>query len=86
MKLPSRQFGNVLVLATTYKSKSLHQLVPRDKLEHLFDRTIKFLHSLGPISQTLEKDSKILARLRDDVLGRESVSGREGTSFSSNDR
>jgi hypothetical protein len=73
------QFGNVLVLATTYRSRSLHNLVPRDKLEHLFDRTIKFLHSLGPISATLETDSKILARLREDVLG------REGGSFSSID-
>jgi hypothetical protein len=74
-----RQFGNVLVLATTYRSRSLHNLVPRDKLEHLFDRTIKFLHSLGPISATLETDSKILTRLREDVLG------REGGSFSSID-
>ena len=75
----------MLVLATTYKSKSLHGLVPRDKLDHLFDRTIKFLHSLAPVSATLKKDSMILARLREDVLGRDIAPGREGTSFSSND-
>lgn len=74
----------MLVLAATYKSKSLHKLVPRDKLERLFDRTIKFLHSLGPISSTLETDSQILALLREDVLKREAMHGREGTSFSSN--
>ena len=75
----------MLVLAATYKSKSLHKLVPRDQLEHLFNRTIKFLHSLGPISATLEKDSKILARLKEDVLKRDAAHGREGTSFSSTD-
>lgn len=75
----------MLVLAATYKSKSLHKLVPRESLEKLFNRTIKFLHSLGPISATLEKDSRILARLKEDVLKRDAPRGREGTSFSSND-
>lgn len=61
------QFGNMLVLATTYKSP-LSFLIKRPKLEHLFDRTIKFLKSLEPISATLGQDALILEKLREVVF------------------
>ena len=58
------QFGNMLVLSAAYKSKTLGQYVERGKLSHLFDRTIKMLGDLAPISQTLAKDCFILQCLR----------------------
>lgn len=58
------QFGNMLVLSAAYKSKTLGQYVERGKLSHLFDRTIKMLGDLSPISQTLAKDCVILQGLR----------------------
>lgn len=58
------QFGNMLVLSAAYKSKTLGHYVERAKLSHLFDRTIKMLSDLAPISQTLAKDSVILQCLR----------------------
>ena len=72
------QFGNMLVLATTYRSE-LRFLIPKAKLEHLFSRTIKLLKSLAPISQTLEQDALILEKLRDVVLDE----GNASHSFSS---
>ena len=62
-----RQFGNMLVLAATYKS-NLHSLVPADQLEHLFNRTIKFLRTLRPISSTLAQDALILESLREVIF------------------
>lgn len=67
------QFGNMLVLATTYKSH-LAFLIPRPKLEQLFHRTINFLRDLGAISATLGKDAMILERLRE-VVFEESLGG-----------
>lgn len=58
------QFGNMLVLSAAYKSKTLGQYVERGKLSHLFDRTIKMLGDLAPISQTLARDCFILQCLR----------------------
>ncbi len=58
-----RQFGNILVLAATYKS-TLSYLVSAEQLEHLFNRTIKFLRTLRPISSTLAQDALILESLR----------------------
>ena len=58
------QFGNMLVLSAAYKSKTLGQYVERGKLSYLFDRTIKMLGDLAPISQTLAKDCFILQCLR----------------------
>ncbi|KAL9614805.1 MAG: hypothetical protein Q9167_000715 [Letrouitia subvulpina] len=57
------QFGNMLVLAATYKS-NLSFLIPRSRLEHLFNRTINLLRGLRPISDTLYEDAKILEILR----------------------
>ncbi|KAL8719341.1 MAG: hypothetical protein Q9225_003642 [Loekoesia sp. 1 TL-2023] len=74
------QFGNMLVLATTYKSH-LAFLIPKPKLEHLFHRTINFLRDLGDISATLGKDAMILERLREVVF--EQSSGGLNHSFSS---
>ncbi len=68
-----RQFGNILVLAATYKS-SLHFLVPAEQLEHLFDRTIKFLRSYHPISSTLAQDALILESLRQVIFEQPSLS------------
>ncbi|KAL8857140.1 MAG: hypothetical protein Q9178_006316 [Gyalolechia marmorata] len=61
------QFGNMLVLATTYKSH-LSFLIPKPKLEHLFRRTINFLRSLEPVSETLAKDALILEKLQEVVF------------------
>ena len=65
-----RQFGNLLVLAATHKSKSrtLSALVPATTLSALFDRTIAFLRSLCPLSETLERDARILEALRELVF------------------
>ncbi|KAL8710852.1 MAG: hypothetical protein Q9220_004655 [cf. Caloplaca sp. 1 TL-2023] len=67
------QFGNMLVLATTYKSH-LAFLIPKSKLEHLFCRTINFLQSLKNVSETLAKDALILENLRDVVFDENSLS------------
>lgn len=53
------QFGNVLVLAATYRA-GLTQLVSRETLERLLGRTISFLNSWQPISPSLAKDAEIL--------------------------
>ena len=58
------QFGNLLVLSAAYKSKTLGQYVANSKLNHLFDRTIKMLNELAPISSTLARDCEILRCLR----------------------
>ncbi|KAI4164845.1 MAG: hypothetical protein LQ342_001478 [Letrouitia transgressa] len=67
------QFGNMLVLAATYKS-NLSFLIPRPKLEHLFHRTINLLRGLRPISDTLYEDAKILEILRRVVFEETNVS------------
>lgn len=77
----TRQFGNVLVLATTYKSKSLGQLVSKTQLAQLFERTINFLRSHSSISATLAEDAKILELVRRIVFMEEDWSN----SFSSVD-
>jgi hypothetical protein len=66
----NRQFGNILVLAATYKSKSrtLSSLVSAETLSMLFDRTINFLRGLVPLSETLERDAEILEALRETVF------------------
>ena len=71
----SRQFGNLLVLSATYKSKSstLSKLVPKDTLEHLFERTIRLLRSLVPISESLERDVIILEGLREIIFEERSM-------------
>lgn len=56
-----RQFGNMLVLAATYISP-LGELVKRDQLESLFQRTITFLDQSRDISPTLRKDAEILRK------------------------
>lgn len=64
--LLNRQFGNVLVLAATFKSKSpaLSSLIPASTLEHLFDRTIRFLSELECLSESLKLDKEILVNLK----------------------
>lgn len=74
------QFGNMLVLSAAYKSKTLGQYVERGKLSHLFDRTIKMLGDLAPISQTLAKDCFILQCLRKVVF---EVNDSSANSFTS---
>ncbi|KAA6413467.1 MAG: hypothetical protein FRX48_03213 [Lasallia pustulata] len=53
------QFGNMLVLAATYRSH-LGYLVPYEELARLLERTITFLRRLRDISKTLEQDCMIL--------------------------
>ncbi|CEL01496.1 hypothetical protein ASPCAL01078 [Aspergillus calidoustus] len=54
------QFGNMLVLSTTYMSPHLSELVDRNVLDRLFKRTIAFLLRNRNISPTLRADAKIL--------------------------
>lgn len=44
-----RQFGNVLVLCTTYFDGGLRTLIDRERLHQLLGRTIAFLKDLTPI-------------------------------------
>ncbi|KAL9025244.1 MAG: hypothetical protein Q9196_005900 [Gyalolechia fulgens] len=76
------QFGNMLVLATTYKSP-LSFLIPRAKLEHLFRRTINFLGDLGNMSTTLGQDAMILDKLREVVFDEGHDGSNPDHSFSS---
>lgn len=62
------QFGNMLILSATFRDPGLHSLVPKWRLEQLFDRTIGLLRSLGQSSETLAQDAKILGALRDVTL------------------
>ncbi|PGH08887.1 hypothetical protein GX51_00944 [Blastomyces parvus] len=57
------QYGNMLVLSATYMSP-LSQLVDRDTLRSLLDRTINFLLQSRHISPTLSKDAEILTLIR----------------------
>ncbi|ODH49080.1 hypothetical protein GX48_04805 [Paracoccidioides brasiliensis] len=57
------QFGNMLVLSATYMSP-LSQLVDRDTLKRLLDRTIKFLSQSRHISPSLKRDADILTLIR----------------------
>ena len=63
----------MLVLAATFKSR-LAYLIPAEQLEHLFDRTIKFLRSLRPISSSLAQDAQILESLREVIFEPPNVS------------
>ncbi|PGH06673.1 hypothetical protein AJ79_06457 [Helicocarpus griseus UAMH5409] len=73
------QFGNMLVLSATYMSP-LSQLVERNTLKKLLDRTIRFLLQSRHISPTLKKDAEILALIR-----RKIFETPPSTSFSSAD-
>ncbi|OAT12878.1 C6 zinc finger domain-containing protein [Blastomyces gilchristii SLH14081] len=57
------QYGNMLVLSATYMSP-LSQLVDRETLRALLDRTINFLLQSRHISPTLSKDAEILTLIR----------------------
>ena len=63
-----RQFGNVLVLAATYRA-GLTQLVSQTTLEKLLTRTIDNLSRLQPISPSLSKDAEILQSVRKFLFG-----------------
>ena len=72
----------MLVLSAAYRSKTLGSYVNKGDLDHLFERTIKLLRDLSPISQTLGRDCYILKCLREVIFDGE---GDEGlmSSFSS---
>lgn len=74
----NRQFGNMLVLSATYMSP-LSQLVDREILRTLLDRTIKFLLQSRHISPSLSKDAEILTLIRRKIFDTPT------TSFSSAD-
>ena len=65
----SRQFGNMLLLSTTYMSH-LTDLVDRNELERLLRRTIAFLLRNRNISPTLRADAKILAEIYEIIFKR----------------
>ena len=83
LTLSHSQFGNMLVLSAAFKSKTLGKYVPEHTIDRLFNRTIKLLRALSPISKTLEQDAHILRCLKTVVFD-----GKEPdlvTSFSSTD-
>jgi hypothetical protein len=80
LTVPSRQFGNMLVLAATYVN--LPQYVQKKELMDLLDRTIQFLSELGPISSTLKFDAQVLGEIRSNILS-EGREPRAAPSFSS---
>lgn len=55
----NRQWGNILVLFATYFSP-LSYHVPREKLEYLLERTIKFLRPVAHLSPSFQKDLEVL--------------------------
>ncbi|KAL3437192.1 hypothetical protein BDV09DRAFT_23551 [Aspergillus tetrazonus] len=61
------QFGNMLVLSTTYLSH-LQELVDRNDLERLLRRTIAFLLRNRNISPTLRVDAKILTDIYEKIF------------------
>ncbi|MCJ1295581.1 hypothetical protein MMC34_007144 [Xylographa carneopallida] len=73
------QFGNMLVLAATYKSH-LGRLVDKTNFLRLLDRTIIFLSELSSISSTLEKDAETLKYVRRNIATEEPAAS---SSFSS---
>ncbi|KAK6360604.1 hypothetical protein TWF730_006741 [Orbilia blumenaviensis] len=54
------QFGNLLVLQAAYRHPKLREFVDRATLGDLLDKTIRFLHTLAPISPSLNLDARIL--------------------------
>ncbi|KAJ0418182.1 hypothetical protein BJY00DRAFT_193129 [Aspergillus carlsbadensis] len=62
------QFGNMLVLSTTYMSPHLSELVDRNVLDRLFKRTIVFLLRNRNISPTLRADAKILTNVYERIF------------------
>ena len=73
----------MLVLSAAFKSKTLGQYVEEPQLDRLFNRTIRFLKKLSPISRTLEQDAHILKCLKKVVF--EGAEPEMVTSFSSAD-
>lgn len=84
------QFGNMLVLAATYKTdlRWLSDLVPREKMQQLFRRTINFLSRLKYTSKTANTDMEILRTVEWNLFGqnddrRQSGITSQNASFSS---
>ena len=78
------QFGNMLILSATFRDPGLSILVPRWRIEGLFNRTIALLSSLGKSSETLAQDAKILSALKDITL-EDTPAEKQARSFSSNE-
>jgi len=80
------QFGNMLVLAATYRSH-LGKLVDKANFLRLLDRTINFLSELGAISTTLQADAEILQHVKKIIINdereREQSQQQQNSSFSS---
>lgn len=58
----------MLTLAAVYNS-GLSELIERDKLEALFERTIRFLLSHGSASPVLSADARALAQVYSKLFG-----------------
>lgn len=74
----------MLVLAATYMSHLrdvLNDLLPKERLVSLLERTIRFLRKLAPISNTLATDASILQGVLNKI---EKPLYTGATSFSSN--
>jgi hypothetical protein len=61
------QFGNMLVLAATFKS-DLGYMVKEADLVHLLNRTIDFLKFSEAISPTLAQDARVLSWIRSKIF------------------
>ena len=59
----------MLVLAATFNTKTLKQLVPEDRFQRLLERTISFLRRLSPISPTCHNDCLILEKINRHLFG-----------------
>lgn len=59
----------MLVLSAAHDSDVVRTLVPRDRFQQLMKRTIKFLRTLAPISETCKLDCGILEKLNEVVFG-----------------
>ena len=61
------QFGNMLVLAATFRSE-LRYLIPEEELLRLLSRTIRFLKYSEAISPTLRQDAKVLSSIKNKLF------------------
>ena len=63
------QFGNMLVLSATWRTRYLRTLIDKDRFQVLLGRTIGFLRKLSAISPTCQKDCSILEKIQGLLFG-----------------
>lgn len=75
------QWGNMLVLAATFKDPILHTMVDESLLRALFARTIRFLRQSATATSSLRIDMHILEGLQHDLFPQDL--SKTNSSFSS---